>query len=289
MSKRKVVIFICLFLIPFFIYSQQGRIEQGKIFSSILKTEKEYSIYLPPNYDSSTVKYPVLYLLHGAWGEHRDWATRGNISYLTDKTIKEGKSLPMIIVMPDASGTRENHAGDHMGYFNYQDWKYQDFFIQELIPFIEQKYRAKGAKTNRAIAGLSMGGGGSVIFAQKYPDYFGTACSLSGLLMDSHASPSEDINSAFIEKMREDDQTVFVTKADSIATEKLKTVRWYVDCGDDDYLIKGNISFFMAMKEKHIPLEFRINDGEHRWEYWQAGIIEVLQYISIGFANSDSK
>lgn len=281
-------IFICLLLTPFLLFAQ-GKVKKSTYTSYILGTEKEYSIYLPSDYADSSVEYPVLYLLHGAWGNHRDWPEKGNIAYLATKSIKEGKALPMIIVMPDASGKNYNYAGMHMGYFNYQDWRYQDFFIEEFIPFIEQKYRIKAGKEHRAIAGLSMGGGGSVIFAQKYPDYFGTACSLSGSLTVSRTTPTEDMNLYYLEKARENEPLAFLTNANPETVEKLKTIRWYFDCGDDDYLAPGNLRFYQAMKEKNIPFEFRMNDGEHRWEYWQAGIIPVLQYISIGFGQAERK
>jgi len=64
----------------------------------------------------------------------------------------------------------------------------------------------------------------------------------------------------------------------------LKTVRWYVDCGDDDYLSKGNVLFYLAMKEKEVPLEYRMRNGGHTWDYWQTGLVSVLQYITVGFA-----
>lgn len=278
--KTIIYTFLC---IPLFMNAQGGKTEQGKMKSFILGAEKEYTVYLPAGYEDSTTDYPVLYLLHGAWGNHKNWVNNGNIAYLADRTIKAGNALPMIIVMPDASGTKPNGAGKHMGYFNYDDWKYQDFFMQELIPYIEKKYKAKKDKQNRAIAGLSMGGGGSVILAQKYPDYFGSACSLSGALIGSNETPSEDVDAQFLKYMNEDDQTVFVNQATSATLEKLKTVRWYVDCGDDDFLIKGNVQFFLAMKEKNIPIEYRMRDGEHRWEYWQEGIVPVLEFISVGF------
>ena len=64
----------------------------------------------------------------------------------------------------------------------------------------------------------------------------------------------------------------------------LRTVRWWVDCGDDDFLYEGNIRFYDQMKKHHIPLQFRMRDGGHTWRYWQTALPDVLTFISIGFA-----
>src|SRR5690606_41575532 len=95
------------------------------------------------------------------------WVQKGEVKQIADKAIAEGKSTAMIIVMPDAqTGQR--------GYFNSPDgsWNYEDFFFEEFIPHIEKTYRIRSDKRNRAVAGLSMGGGGAVIYALHRPDLF---------------------------------------------------------------------------------------------------------------------
>lgn len=284
---RNLILFTCVFFcLNSVLLAQKGSVKSGKIHSEILGVDKEYSIYLPSEYDASSRSYPVLYLLHGAWGNHKSWVDAGNIMYITDKTINEGFAVPMIIIMPDARGKEENFGGRYMGYFNYPDWRYQEFFVKELIPAMEKQFRIKSGKQYRAIAGLSMGGGGSIIFGQKYPDYFASACSLSGALIASDEAPSRDVDADFLREMKNDDPTAFINKADTLTLSKLNGVRWYVDCGDKDFLAKGNVSFFLAMKEKAIPLEYRMRGGAHTWDYWQSGIVSVLQYISVGFSDT---
>lgn len=276
-----IVSFFCCLSLS--VNAQKGSVKSGKIYSRILGVDKEYSVYLPDGYETSGYKYPVLYLLHGAWGNHTNWLNAGNLAFVADKTIKEGFASQMVIVMPDARGKEDNFGGHHMGYFNYPDWKYQEFFILEFLPAIEKEYRIKSDKQHRAIAGLSMGGGGSIILAQKYPDYFGSACSLSGALIASDEIPSRDVDADFLREMKNDDPTAFLHNADKETLSKLNSVRWYVDCGDKDFLSKGNVLYFLAMKERGVSLEYRMRGGAHTWNYWQSGLVPVLQYISVGF------
>lgn len=147
--------------------------QTGKVFdqlshtSKILKTERNFAIYLPPDYETSQRSYPVLYLLHGAGDDQTGWVQFGEVLQITDKAIKDGKATPMIIVMPDAYTKR-------LGYFNdiRGDWNYEDYFFEELMPYVENKYRIKSEKRYRVISGLSMGGGGSFMYALHHPELF---------------------------------------------------------------------------------------------------------------------
>ncbi|WP_373496260.1 alpha/beta hydrolase, partial [Aquiflexum sp.] len=127
--------------------------QESKVFdnltmdSKILNMERKYAIYLPPGYESSQRSYPVLYLLHGGGDDQTGWVQFGEVQQITDKAIKEGKATAMIIVMPDANTGRR-------GYFNdvNNEWRYEDFFFEELMPEVEKKYRIKSEKRYRAIA-----------------------------------------------------------------------------------------------------------------------------------------
>ena len=116
-----------------FTAAAQGRIETFTLESDILGCEKSCSVYLPEGYDDTTRDYPVLYLLHGASGYHGDWSEKGNMARITDEAIAAGMALPMIVIMPDASGTGPNYTGDHMGYFNVPGWDYERFFFEEFM------------------------------------------------------------------------------------------------------------------------------------------------------------
>ena len=143
----------------------QSRTEVYTVPSKILGVEKNCTVYLPDGYDRSGESYPVLYLLHGASGCHTDWTLKGYMRRITDETVASGMARPMIVVMPDAAGEGENYTGRHMGYFNVPGWNYEQFFFEEFIPAVEKHYRITGDKAHRAISGLSMGGGGTAVYA----------------------------------------------------------------------------------------------------------------------------
>lgn len=277
-----------LTILSFYITSsaQTGKvIERLTVQSKILKGERKYAIYLPPDYESSQRSYPVLYLLHGAGDDQTGWIQFGEVQHIADNAIKDGKATPMIIVMPDAKTGR-------MGYYNSAkgDWPYEDFFFQELMPQVEKTYRIKGEKRFRAIAGLSMGGGGTFTYALHHPELFASACPLSAYigphnveeikkrewLKENALNPDSTID-AFIKR------NYALALIENLPADQKKSVRWFIDCGDDDFLYEGNSLVHIAMKKKDIPHEFRIRDGGHTWTYWRRSLVDVLQFVSEGF------
>ena len=258
----------------------QSRIEEVKVKSELLGCEKSCLVYLPAAYDANPTKaFPVLYLLHGAGDDHTGWRDKGDMQLICDEHFEAGLALPMIIVMPDASGeVGEGAPGSdggttkNRGYFNQQGWPYEDHFFTEFIPAIESRYRIVADKRHRAITGLSMGGGGSTAYAQRHPEMFSSSCPMSGALSGMGRSYT---HGSLVE---------FVRNATPEQVAALKTVRWWVDCGDDDFLWQANLDFFRAMKEKNIPLQYRVRNGGHNWEYWQTALPPILTFVSTGFA-----
>ncbi len=146
---------------------------------------------------------------------------------------------------------------------------------------MEGKYRVRTEKKYRAIAGLSMGGGGSMVYALHHPEMFGSCCPLSGLLGTRPVAVA--IDDDFTENISRNDPQDILRNATDGQLDSFRTVRWYIDCGDDDFLAHFNVQVFLLMKEKQVPLQFRMRDGSHTWEYWQSALPSVLQLISIGF------
>jgi enterochelin esterase-like enzyme len=253
--------------------------------SEILGMERNYAIYLPPDYETSERSYPVLYLLHGGGDDQTGWVQFGEVLHITDKAIAEGSATAMIIVMPDAmKGQR--------GYFNdpKNEWRYEDFFFDEFMPYVEKKYRIKGEKRYRAVAGLSMGGGGTFMYALHHPELFSSACPLSASCgplsldqMDRYIERRgwEDVKKAEIEEWY--NRHSVLELINSMPADEIKKVRWFIDCGDDDFLYEGNSLVHIAMRKKGIPHEFRIRDGEHTWSYWRESLPVVLSFISDAF------
>ncbi|MEP0369102.1 MAG: alpha/beta hydrolase-fold protein, partial [Cyclobacteriaceae bacterium] len=256
-------------------FAQYSVIMESETMKSIvLDQEVRYSVYLPPGYEVSTRKYPVLYLLHGFGDDETRWIQRGNVQEIADQAIESGSAVPMIIVMPDAQKS---------WYLNseVEDFRYEDFFVQEFIPFIEGKYKCRTAREHRAISGLSMGGHGTIMFATKYPDLFSSAAPLSAAIWTEErlTKLGQKTWDSFFELVTEskvgDKRINEFTKENfgfflmsSASIDELKTVRWYIDCGDDDSFIFGNMSLYELMKDGRIPGEFRVRDGGHNWSYW---------------------
>lgn len=279
-------IFICLICLPWFLFAQQGKVfDNLSMPSKILKMDRKYAVYLPPDYESSQRSYPVLYLLHGAGDDQTGWVQFGEVLRITDEAIRTGKATPMIIVMPDANTGRRGYYNSMKG-----DWQYEDFFFQELMPFVEKQYRVKTERRFRAISGLSMGGGGTFIYTLHHPELFSSACPLSA------AAGPVNMEEARAYFSRRDttikDTTGFYNYYQKYSTlelirtmskEKLSSIRWYIDCGDDDFLYEGNALVHIALRKKEVPHEYRVRDGAHNWTYWRASLPEVLDFVSQGF------
>ncbi len=169
------LILLAFLMVPLLALAQGSKVYDNlSLPSKILKSTRKYAVYLPPDYETSQRSYPVLYLLHGGGDDQTGWVQFGEVQHIADREIREGRATPMVIIMPDANtGTR--------GYFNdlKGEWRYEDFFFEEFMPFVEKTYRIKNEKRFRAVAGLSMGGGGSFMYALHHPELFSSACPLS--------------------------------------------------------------------------------------------------------------
>ncbi len=239
--------------------AQTGKVSDNlSMQSKILKMERKYAIYLPPDYENSQRSYPVLYLLHGAGDNQTGWVQFGEVLNIADEAIKSGIATSMIIVMPDASTGKRGYVNDVKG-----EWLYEDFFFDEFMPFIEKTYRIKTEKRYRAIAGLSMGGEGTFIYALHHPELFSAACPLSAatgpLRIDELKNyrlwqGSEGISDS--EKEAYFKRYSVLNLIENMPDTQKKAVRWYIDCGDDDFLYEGNSLVHIAMVMEFVSMGF---------------------------------
>lgn len=285
MKMKKILVWTFLLSFITTITSQTGKVfDNLSLPSKILNMERKYAIYFPPDYETSTRSYPVLYLLHGGGDDQTGWVQFGEVQHIADKAIHEGKATPMVIVMPDANTVRRGYSNNALG-----TWLYEDYFFKELMPFVEKKYRIKSDKRYRAIAGLSMGGDGSFTYALHHPELFSSACPLS-------AGTGPQTKEIAKTNVRRIDSTATDAQIEAFYNRQSvpllvnnmpdslkKAVRWYIDCGDDDFLYEGNSLVHIAMRKKEIPHEFRIRNGGHTWSYWRSALPEVLDFISQAF------
>ncbi len=281
------ILLALLFFCPLVASSQQyGKVSDNlTIQSKILNMERKYAIYLPPDYETSERSYPVLYLLHGGGDDQTGWVQFGEVLHITDKAIREGKATPMIIIMPDANTGRRGYFNDPKG-----DWNYENFFFDELMPYVEKEYRIKSEKRYRAVAGLSMGGGGTFMYALHHPEMFSSACPLSASTGPLSLEDAErwlerrsDRKYTDAEKKTYFESHSGVYLMENMPVDQIKSIRWYIDCGDDDFLYEGNSLIHIAMRKREIPHEYRVRDGAHNWTYWRESLPTVLGFISMAF------
>lgn len=283
---KKLIVLLMILSLPSFLSAQTGKVfDNLSMKSKILNMERKYSVYLPPDYETSQRSYPVLYLLHGAGDDQTGWVQFGEILHIANEAINSGRATPMIVIMPDANTGKRGYVNDVKG-----QWLYEDFFFQEFMPYVEKTYRIKADKRYRAIAGLSMGGEGTFIYALHHPELFSSACPLSAAtgprsleelpkyrLWPVDENISEEAKAEYFKKYS------VLSLIENMPDDQKRAVRWFIDCGDDDFLFEGNSLAHIALRKKEIPHEFRIRDGGHTWTYWRASLPVVLEFVSMSF------
>jgi S-formylglutathione hydrolase FrmB len=285
LQMKPFPLLLLFFFVLTYSYGQSGKVMDNlSVNSKILKGERNYAIYLPPDYDTSSRSYPVLYLLHGYTDDHTGWVQFGEVLHIADKAILSGDATPMIIVMPDADTGLPGYTNAISG-----NWNYEDFFFEELMPQVEERFRIKKKKQFRAIAGLSMGGGGTFLYALHRPDLFSSAAPLSAWMGPQTLQEMNDFAKRENIKFNEADLESFLDRnnplrlVDNMSKEVLNSVRWYIDCGDDDFLYEGNSTMHIKMRKKEVNHEYRVREGGHTWDYWRSALPTVLAFISKRF------
>jgi len=288
---NRIIIILLLLASGPLAFSQGGLIRESlSLNSTILGKDVEYSLWLPPDYEQSNRRYPVLYLLHGYSDDETGWTQFGEVKAIADRQLSKDEMAAMIIVMPDAGVTW--YINSHDGKVNYED-----FFVKEFIPHIDKTLRSRTDRQYRAVAGLSMGGMGTCVLAMKHPDLFSTAAPLSAAVwIDEEITGVPDENWSrglglvFGKDLKGKDRltahyrkNAAISIVNSANPDDLKKVRWYIDCGDKDFLIKGNMALHAAMIDRKIPHEFRVREGVHDWTYWRTALPDVFRFISTSF------
>ena len=288
MKKWTAVLILFLMMVVFPISaSEQGRIVEGLVMQSgILPYEVQYCLYLPPDYDSSSRRYPVVYLLHGYSDQEWGWVQFGEIKEAADRAISAREIPPLIIVMPD--GKVSFYINDYLG-----KERYEDMLIEEFIPHVDKSLRTRPQQEFRGIAGLSMGGYGALTLSMRHTDIFSGCAAFSAAIWENEDIAEPEGYNRFFKNIfgpltegRLPDHFKANNPLDIVQTVPVKVLnkaRYYIDCGDDDFLIAGNCALHLMMKKKEIPHEFRVRDGGHSWIYWRTGIIDGLKFIAQRF------
>ena len=272
-------------LLPAF-SAMAGKVVTDSLESKVLGTSVKYNVYLPSGFDKSDKQYPVIYMLHGLSDTYTAWAERGGMQTVADELIGTGELREVVIIMPNAGGPDIHNTWN--GYFNMPGWNYEDFFFKEFLPQVERKYRIISDKGHRAVMGLSMGGGGSTVYCQRHPDMFSSCYAMSAWLENKQGQVGgKDLKKDKLyyvsNAVNEHSALDFIDNADDATLKALRTVKWFFDCGDDDFLVRLSFDLHMKMKEKGVKSELRVRNGVHNWEYWHTALRTALPYASRNF------
>lgn len=255
--------------------SQSGKealVEERIFHSRSLDRDTHYLVLLPNDYGNDR-NFPVLYLLHGLYGDYKNWDTRTGIE-------KYAKAMSLLIVMPDANDSWYTNSA------TVPRDRFEDFIAKDLISEIDEKYRTIHKKRARAIAGLSMGGYGALKLALKYPDLFSFAGTLSGAF--NAPGDLDHLRPEFRAKLLE----VFGDPGSHIRTENdafllLKTARehpyFYLACGSEDFFLDTNRDFVAQLSAQKMAYEYHETVGGHTWEYWDSAVGPMLRAVARHF------
>lgn len=265
--------------------TQNPRVQTIQFESKLVGKVLPYKVLLPVGYDQPAAKdqrYPVLYLLHGLAGHYDNWTAKAQ---LIDYTA----SCQFIIVTPE--GNNSWYTDSATGPTD----KYESYIIHELIPDVEKRFRVNSDRGTRAIAGLSMGGYGSLKFGVKYPQQFVFVGSMSGALDAASWTEAELKGFEFI--LRSLQPVYGEPNSETRTANDLKKLYGgltpaqvaalpfvYVDCGTEDPLVSVNRGFVDVLRGKKISYEYRELPGTHNWKYWDAQVQEVLRIAARKFS-----
>jgi len=223
--------------------------------SKVVGDDRDFYVYTPPGYDSrASKKYPVLYLLHGFSDDAGGWSAVGRAHVIMDNLIASGKAKPMLVVMPLGYGAPEilgltgAPRTPDVGQRNID--KFAEALLTEVIPSVEKTYSVDTGVKSRAICGLSMGGGESIMTGLNHLDKFGWVGSFSGAM----SMGGQDFGKS-------------LPALDSGANSKLKLL--WIGIGKDDFLLKNNQQFTEWLKTKGVTHTYTETAGAHTWLVWR--------------------
>jgi enterochelin esterase-like enzyme len=248
-----------------------GEIRQVWYQSSTLGLQRRMHVYTPPGYDASRDRYPVFYLLHGGGDEDSGWSTIGRAGFVIDNLLAEKKAKPMIVVMPNGSLPRPTNLPpatpgvppDPAVTATLQD-RFTNELMKDIMPVIEKNFRVLTGRENRAIAGLSMGGGQTTRVITSYPDQFSYVGIWSAGVNPQTNTDFEQRNAAFL----------------SSADKHNKQIKLLsISVGDKDFALPGSKNLAELLKKSRIKHEFRLSGGGHTWINWRAYLRDYAQAL----------
>jgi enterochelin esterase family protein len=233
-----------------------GAVHEHVYFSKSLGTKRRLHVYTPPGYEKHPKNLPVLYLFHGAGDNDATWTASGRAHFIADNLLAQGKAKAMIIVMTDGHAYTGNPTQVSSNMIARNVEAFANDLLKDVMPLVESTYHVKANRDNRAIIGLSMGGGQSLSIGLKHRDLFARVGGMSSYLPDAQK---------------------VVTDAFPQPKSNLKLL--WIACGKDDRLIDNARQLSAALKAKNIPHEFKETEGAHTWPVWRRYLGEFLPLL----------
>ena len=248
---------------------QHGDIRSKQYFSKVTKSWRRLLVYTPPGYDKETSKkYPVLYIQHGGGEDETGWAVQGKTDIILDNLIAAGKARPMLVVMDN--GNLPSAGGGRGGYSSAAMTGFADELLKSIVPFIESNYRVKNDAQNRALAGLSMGGGQAFYVGLGHKDKFGSVGVFStGLFGGINNNAGNPFNA-------EDQMPGILTKAKSF-NDSLKV--FYISVGEQDPRLEPTKTAVADFRSHGLKVEFAMFRGGHEWQVWRKSLHDFAQRL----------
>ena len=244
--------------------------------SPTLKEQRRITIYTPPGYESGKQTYPVFYLLHGSGGDEEAWIALGRTAQILDNLIAQGKVKPMIVVMPNGHTQNASAPGESsrdykpaMGGGPRQAVASMEDSFGDIMKFVEDNYRVKKGKANRAVAGLSMGGMHSAAISAQYPntfDYVGvfSAPPIATLMARDNVDATKATDE-FVKKLQ--------------AQQKNGFKLYWIACGSSDFLYQSVIDSMKKMDEIGFDYTYRESGEGHIWKNWRIYLSEFAPML----------
>ncbi len=220
-----------------------------------LESRRRVHVYTPPGYDkTSETRFPTLYLFHGSGDNDACWTELGHAHWILDNLIAQGKARPMIIVMTDGHPRTANAAASPAQECANRNQVFEKDLLGDVVPLIESNYRVKADRFNRAIIGLSMGGGQSLGVGLNHPELFAWVGGMSSAMRD----PQSTVPQLFADPSK--------------ANADLRLL--WIACGRDDGLVVRAREFTELLKSKGIRHEYVESAGGHAWGVWRKYLAE---------------
>lgn len=243
-----------------------GTISSKYYFSKVTNSWRHLFVYTPPGYEANPyVKYPVVYIQHGGGEDERGWAQQGKTDIILDNLIAESKAKPMIVVI--ANGNVSAGGG---GYSSAAMASFKEEMTQNIVPFIDKSFRTLANTQNRAMCGLSMGGGQSFYVGLQSLDVFGSVGIFSSGIFGGIRNPSGSTFDA------EKEIPGLLSKSGEF-NKKLDL--FYISCGEQDMRIEHTKKAVETMKKSGLEVEFNSFSGDHEWQVWRKSLYDFASRV----------